>query len=385
MFRSRLNPLAGRRARVRPRRGISALLLAALVAATSLTGVLPPRPAGADHLADLRARAASLAQRLVLQQLEVDAYRQQYSVASAAVAADARDIARIDRQIAVDQHQIDARTAAVRRQAIRAYTSYGTGTGASGPEATLFSGNQDRTQAASEYSGIAVGNITTAVDGLRAAEDTFQAEEAASRHQQAVDLSDQEQRSAALTQADTTRSQLEASQAEVTGQLATAVAQEAAARSAAAARAVAKARRAAVGSSSPAHGSTGAPAATAGTVPSAAAGPASVSAAPAGSAAGGAPPVGGGATSDPALNPFLQCVVQAESGGNYGAVSPNGLYMGAFQFSQSTWDTAAQVAGLPALVGVHPNLASKADQDTVAVALYALDGEQPWLGDRCSS
>ena len=97
-----------------------------------------------------------------------------------------------------------------------------------------------------------------------------------------------------------------------------------------------------------------------------------------------APPAGAGAgLPDPALNPFLQCVVQAESGGNYGAVSPDGLYMGAFQFSQSTWNSAAQAAGLPDLVGVPPNLASKADQDTVAVALYALDGQQPWLGDRC--
>ena len=45
--------------------------------------------------------------------------------------------------------------------------------------------------------------------------------------------------------------------------------------------------------------------------------------------------------SDPALNPFLTCVIQAESGGNYGIVSPNGLYMGAFQFSQPTWNSAA--------------------------------------------
>jgi len=59
--------------------------------------------------------------------------------------------------------------------------------------------------------------------------------------------------------------------------------------------------------------------------------------------------------------------------------------MGAFQFSQSTWNLAAQDASLPSLVGVPPNLASKAAQDSVAVALYALDGEQPWLGDRCSS
>ena len=47
---------------------------------------------------------------------------------------------------------------------------------------------------------------------------------------------------------------------------------------------------------------------------------------------------------DPALNSFLACVVQAESGGNYSVVSPNGLYMGAFQFSQPTWNTAASAA-----------------------------------------
>ncbi|HUY22061.1 MAG TPA: transglycosylase family protein [Acidimicrobiales bacterium] len=76
---------------------------------------------------------------------------------------------------------------------------------------------------------------------------------------------------------------------------------------------------------------------------------------------------------------------RAESGGNYAAVSPNGMYMGAFQFSQATWNSAARAAGRPDLVGVPPDRASKADQDTVAVALYALDGQQPWLGDRCSS
>jgi len=58
--------------------------------------------------------------------------------------------------------------------------------------------------------------------------------------------------------------------------------------------------------------------------------------------------------------------------------------MGAFQFSQSTWNMAAQAAGLSYLVGVPPNQATKAEQDTVAVTLYRLDGEQPWLGDRCS-
>jgi hypothetical protein len=96
-------------------------------------------------------------------------------------------------------------------------------------------------------------------------------------------------------------------------------------------------------------------------------------------------PTGPSTLTDPTLPPFLQCVAGAESSGDYQAVSPNGLYMGAFQFSQATWNSAAEAAGLDFLVGIPPNKATKAEQDTVAIALYALDGQRPWLGDRCTS
>jgi hypothetical protein len=92
------------------------------------------------------------------------------------------------------------------------------------------------------------------------------------------------------------------------------------------------------------------------------------------------PPAAGAGLPDPALNAFLQCVIQRESGGDYGIDTGNGYY-GAFQFSQSTWNIAAQDAGLSYLVGVVPSSATKAEQDTVAVALYALDGGRPWTGD----
>jgi hypothetical protein len=92
------------------------------------------------------------------------------------------------------------------------------------------------------------------------------------------------------------------------------------------------------------------------------------------------PPPGGAGLPDPALNAFLLCVIQRESGGNYSINTGNGYY-GAFQFSQSTWNFAAQDAGLSYLVNVLPSSATKAEQDTVAVALYALDGGRPWTGD----
>ncbi len=334
------------------------MLFSALVVLSSLGLVEHARAAGADSIADLKAQATTVSEQLVQQELEVGAYQQQYSVLSARVAADSQAVAQTDAQITADQQQISAKTDAVRHQAINSYMNYGSG--GSSAVGTMFNGSQETVQAASEYTSIAVGNITSAVDELHTAETSLEAHESALRQQQTQDQADQSRQSTALDQANSTATHLASLQGQVTGQLAAAVSAQQAVEAAAATSAVAAATHTA-----------GRPAPTAsGNAPGNAAGPAP------------APPAGGG--SDPALNPFLQCVVQAESGGNYGAVSPNGMYMGAFQFSQSTWNSAAQAAGRPDLIGVPPNLASKADQDTLAVVLYSLDGGQPWLGDRCS-
>ena len=373
--------MAGPPLRVRRRCTIPALLLSTLVASTLLlAAVRAPGAAGADPVSSLKAQAQAVAQKLVQEQLEVGAYQQQYSVASARTAAEDQAIAQISRQVTQDQQEIDARVSLVRTEAIRNYTDYGSGT--TGVDDGLFGGDEEQIQAASEYDSIAVGNITAAIDQLQTARRTLQAQQSDLRQQQHQDQVDQGRQATYLDQADGTEQQLATLNAQVTGQLAAAVAQQASAQASAAAAAVAAAQRAAV-HSSPTRATTsttGAPSTVAGGSGSGGSGSAPTTTTPA------AP---GGATSanipDPALNPFLQCVVQAESGGDYGAVSPNGLYMGAFQFSQPTWNTAAEAAGLPFLVGVPPNEATKAEQDTVAVALYALDGERPWLGDRCSS
>jgi hypothetical protein len=253
---------------------------------------------------------------------------------------------------------------------------------------TMFTGNANRAQAASEYSGIAVGNITTALDQLHTARLILQTDRQSLQHTQAQDQSDLSQQANDLSRANSSEQQLAATQSVVNGELTAAVAQAEAAQQALAAAAVAAAQRAAARNGHKSTPTTTTPptsqptSATSSTNTPAPAFP-SVPAPTAPST----PPAGAGAGQnlvDPPLPPFLQCVVQAESSGNYGAVSPNGEYMGAFQFSQSTWNSAAQAAGLGWLVGVPPNEASKAAQDTVAVALYALDGQQPWLGDRCA-
>ena len=79
-------------------------------------------------------------------------------------------------------------------------------------------------------------------------------------------------------------------------------------------------------------------------------------------------------------DPFLACTRAHE--GSYTSFNPAGPYMGAYQFLQQTWNSAANHAGRSDLVGVPPNTASQYDQDDVAWALYQWRGAGPW-GGRC--
>ena len=84
-------------------------------------------------------------------------------------------------------------------------------------------------------------------------------------------------------------------------------------------------------------------------------------------------------------DPFLVCTRahESDSAGGYHAVSPGGVYRGAYQFLQSTWNNVARAAGRPDLVGVDPAQAAPADQDQLALYLYHQQGAAPW-GGRCA-
>ena len=81
-------------------------------------------------------------------------------------------------------------------------------------------------------------------------------------------------------------------------------------------------------------------------------------------------------------DPFLVCTRGIESGGNYQAVNSSGPYYGAYQFLQSTWNSAANHSGRYELIGVVPSQASAYDQDDMAWTLYQWQGKGPW-GGRC--
>ncbi len=87
---------------------------------------------------------------------------------------------------------------------------------------------------------------------------------------------------------------------------------------------------------------------------------------------GRVPPPAGGPTAAQ-WNALRKC----ESTHNYGAVSPSGLYRGAYQFSQQTWDWVAAIHW-PHLVGVDPVAAQPAWQDVMAYTLYAMRGWDQW-------
>ena len=79
-----------------------------------------------------------------------------------------------------------------------------------------------------------------------------------------------------------------------------------------------------------------------------------------------APQSAGGSTASAGLEGIAAC----ESGGNPGAVSPDGQYRGKYQFDQQTW---ASVGG-----SGDPAAASEAEQDRRAAMLYARAGSSPW-------
>jgi hypothetical protein len=289
------------------------------------------RSADAAGPSGLQAEAAQLSEQLIREQVQVDGFEHQYEAATAQVQRDTTDIAAVELRVSHDRLKVREDRTRLSEEAVSSYVNAGSVT--LNQALQLFGGGWEAITNRSEYESVAIGNTAETLDMLHTDQVQLQATRAILQTRTQQDRAAQIQAANATANARATADQLAANQALVKGQLAAAIAQD---RIQLTATVVAS--RTAVG----------------------------------------------GAETDPPLPPFLQCVVQRESGGDYRAVSPDGLYMGAFQFSQPTWNEAAQLAGLPGLIGVRPDDASKADQDTLAIALYDADGEQPWY-DGCHS
>jgi peptidoglycan hydrolase CwlO-like protein len=324
------------------RAGVVLVLVSWCTATVALTAAAPP--SGADQLSGLQTQAATLSQKMLLEQLQIGAFSSQYQFAVEQVAQDAAAISAMQTKIDANRNQIDQVKSAAQNEAVWAYIH--AGSTASDSVTSLFSSGATSQALAREYAQVVGGDLQTTLAALHTAQNVLAADEAELQHAQAQAQALQAQAASLLAGAQQARQLLSSQQAQVNGELAVAVSQAQAAQVQTATAAVHSA-------------TTSAPRAPTSSAPK----PAPVSTTP-----------------DPPLPPYLQCVVQRESGGNYAVVSPDGIYMGAFQFSQSTWNVAAQLASRPDLIGVAPNDAAKADQDTLAIALYSADGTQPWLG-----
>ena len=331
-----------------------------LVTAITATVVVPRGPVAADQVSDLQARANQVARDLVLQQLQVDTFQQQYGADVTKVQQDDAAIGATESQIQSDSDRVNRDRRRLQSEAVWAYIHLG---GDANGTPTIFE-NQTVAPTRAQYEDVASGDIRLTIDSIHIDQNRLRAERATLAQQQAADQATTNQEASLTDAARRTATSLAAQQSEVTGQLAVAVAQQQAAQAAAAQAAVRSAQAKAAAATTAT--SSRAPATTS-TVP-----PASATVTPS------------TPTPDPQLPPFLQCVLQVESGGDYQAVSPDGQYMGGFQFSQPTWNEAAQLAGMPQLVNVQPNVATPAEQDDLAIALYNADGEQPW-NDSCAS
>ena len=332
-----------------------------LVTAITATVVVPPRPVAADQVSDLKAQAVQIAQDLVLEQLQIGSYQQQYDVDVAKVQRDGAEIGLSEDKIQADMSRVSRDRKRLQSEAVSAYINLD-------PEVNGTEGlfeNQKEAPTRAEYEEVASGDIALTIDALHTDENGVRAEHATLEQQEARDQATTNQEATSADAARQTGVQLASKQSEITGELAVAVAQQQAAQAVAAAAAVraaqAKAAAAAAAAAAATSPAPGPPSTTSTTLQGIAAST---------------------STGDPSLPPFLQCVLQAESGGNYAAVSPGGTYMGGFQFSQATWNEAAGLAGMPQLTNVPPNEATAAEQDDLAIALYDADGEQSW-NDSC--
>jgi hypothetical protein len=334
-----------------------------LVTAITATVVVPRGSVAADQVSDLQAKATQVARDLVLQQLQVDTYQQQYGADVTKVQQDEAAIGSTENQIHSDSSRVSRDRQRLESEAVWAYIHLG---GEANGTPSIFE-NQTVAPTREQYEDVASGDISLTIDSIHIDESRLRSERASLAQQEALDQATTNQEASLTNDARRTAASLAAQQSEITGRLAVAVAQQQAAQAAAAQAAVRAAQAKAV--------------AAAAVTPERA--PSTTSTVPP-PAAATTTPTSGVSGADPQLPPFLQCVLQVESGGDYQAVSPDGQYMGGFQFSQATWNGAAQLAGMPQLINVPPNEATPAQQDDLAIALYDADGKQPW-NDSCAS
>ena len=196
--------------------------------------VVSPRPVAADQVSGLQAQATQISRDLVLEQLQIGSYQQQYDVDTAKIQTDEAAIGASKDQIQADIDRVQRDRRRLQSESVAAYVNLD-------PEinggASLFE-NQKEMPSKTVYEEVASGDIALTIDSVRMDEKSVQAHRATLQQQVAREQATTNQEASLLQSANQAKAQLASKQAQVTGQLAAAVAQQQAAQAAAAAAAV---------------------------------------------------------------------------------------------------------------------------------------------------
>ena len=154
-----------------------------LVTAITATVVVPPGLVAADQVSTFKAQAVQIAQDLVLEQLQIGSYQQQYDVDIAKVQRDRAEIGSSEDEIQADVSRVSRDRKRLQSEAVSAYVNLDPEV--NGTEA-LFENQKDAPTRA-EYEEVASGDIALTIDALRTDEIGLRDERATLEQQEARD------------------------------------------------------------------------------------------------------------------------------------------------------------------------------------------------------
>jgi cell wall-associated NlpC family hydrolase len=228
------------RSRFSQKRALGTNVVALLVVLTVAAGAvasIPTSYAGADPVADAKAQAAAVMQKIQATDRQLQSLTDQYTAADYKLSQVKSAIAQTQTQLVANQREVTQDLSRLQKQAIQQYVSNGT----SSNTTDLFTAHANEVGVRSEYSSIVAGNITTTISRLGTAQTQLRASQDSLKSQQNQASSTRNSLMGAKSQAGTLVAQEQATLSSVNANIQALVAQQQRAQQQAAAAAAAAA------------------------------------------------------------------------------------------------------------------------------------------------
>jgi len=201
----------------------SVLLLPLVLLLIPMSG-LDAQRAAADPLANAQAQAGQLSAQIQAEGQRLEVLSQQYDAAEQQVQSLAAQVSTIEGQIQVTKQKVLTARTNLRDQALTAYMS-----GSDDGLEELFAGQSSKTSLAKEYSSVAAGNLSGAIDSLHVAQATLTSQQTQLQTTETHAQAAAAQVAGAKSSAQAAQSQEQQTLTRVKGQIAVLVAQQQAA------------------------------------------------------------------------------------------------------------------------------------------------------------